>query len=54
MNFFRGVFFGLGSVLGGTVVIAVLIWLMTFMAHYVPALSDFFEAIGRLLESAKK
>jgi hypothetical protein len=30
MNFFRGIFFGLGSVLGGTVVIAALVWILSF------------------------
>lgn len=29
LNFFRGVFFGLGTFLGGTVVIAMLIWLLS-------------------------
>ena len=30
MNFVRGIFFGLGSVLGGTVVIALLAWILHF------------------------
>jgi hypothetical protein len=29
LNFFRGVFFGLGTFLGGTVVVAFLIWLLS-------------------------
>lgn len=29
LNFFRGVFFGFGTFLGGTVVIAVLIWVLS-------------------------
>jgi hypothetical protein len=29
MNFIRGIFFGFGSVLGGTVVIALLAWLLS-------------------------
>lgn len=28
INFWRGIFFGLGSVLGGTVLITVLVWLL--------------------------
>ena len=28
LNFFRGVFFGLGTFLGGTVVIAILVWFL--------------------------
>lgn len=29
MNFIRGVFFGLGSALGGTVVLAIAVWLLS-------------------------
>ncbi|MGI9341143.1 MAG: DUF5665 domain-containing protein, partial [Psychrobacter sp.] len=31
INFIRGLTFGLGSVLGGTVVIAILIWMLTLL-----------------------
>lgn len=30
MNFVRGIFFGLGSVIGGTVVIALIVWVLSF------------------------
>lgn len=30
MNFVRGIFFGLGSVLGGTIVIALVVWVLGF------------------------
>ena len=33
MNFFRGIFFGLGSVLGGTVVIALVVWALSFFVN---------------------
>lgn len=51
MNFLRGLFFGLGSVLGGTVVIALLLWILTLLADVIPGLSNFFDAISRLLEA---
>lgn len=50
LNFFRGVFFGFGSVLGGTVVVALIVWLLTFLGNYIPALGDFFDGISQLLE----
>lgn len=53
MNFVRGLFFGLGSVLGGTVVIATIVWLLAALSQYIPVLSDSFEAIRQVLESAK-
>ena len=31
INFIRGIFFGVGSVLGGTVVIALVIWLLNLL-----------------------
>jgi len=31
MNFVRGIFFGVGSILGGTVVIALVVWLLSLL-----------------------
>jgi hypothetical protein len=33
INFVRGLFFGLGSVLGGTVLIALLVWVLSFFVQ---------------------
>ena len=30
VNFFRGIFFGLGSALGGSLVVALLLWVLSF------------------------
>ncbi|HET8884344.1 MAG TPA: DUF5665 domain-containing protein [Candidatus Saccharimonadales bacterium] len=51
MNFFRGIFFGFGSVLGGTIVVALLIWLLSFLAGVFPPLGDFFNGISNTVES---
>lgn len=32
MNFVRGIFFGLGSVLGGTLVLALLVWILSLFS----------------------
>lgn len=45
MNFIRGLFFGLGSVLGGTILIALLVWLLSQLGAVVPFLSDFIQQI---------
>ncbi len=45
MNFVRGLFFGVGSVLGGTVVIAVLIWILGAFVNVFPPLADFINGI---------
>lgn len=45
MNFVRGVFFGFGSVLGGTVVIALIIWILSAFVNVFPPLADFINGI---------
>lgn len=51
VNFFRGISFGIGSVLGGTVLIAVLIWLLSQFGTLVPALSEF---IGDIIDTIQR
>jgi hypothetical protein len=45
MNFVRGLFFGLGSVLGGTIVVALLIWILSAFVNVFPPLADFINGI---------
>ncbi|PLS81927.1 hypothetical protein CYG49_01000 [Candidatus Saccharibacteria bacterium] len=45
MNFFRGIFFGLGSVLGGTVVVAIVISIISLFVN--------FPLIGELLQNTQ-
>lgn len=51
MNFVRGILFGAGSVLGGTVVIALLIWVLSLLGNVIPPLGDFFDGITQTIES---
>ena len=37
VNFFRGIFFGLGTFLGGTVIVALGIFLLTWFSSLLPA-----------------
>ncbi len=52
MNFVRGVFFGFGSVIGGTLVIALLLWLLTFTSD-IPFVGEFSEKVQNSIESRK-
>jgi uncharacterized membrane protein YfcA len=51
MNFVRGIFFGLGSVIGGTIVVALIIWLMSLASGFFPPLSDFFNGVTETIQS---
>ncbi len=48
LNFFRGIFFGLGSVLGGSVVIAAIAWVVTLFID-VSGLENFLNSIREFL-----
>lgn len=50
MNFVRGIFFGLGTFLSGTVVIAAVAWLLSYFVT-IPGIGDF---IRQILDSIQK
>jgi hypothetical protein len=51
MNFFRGIFFGLGSVLGGTIVIALVVWILSLLADIPGGIGDFVQYIVNIVQS---
>jgi hypothetical protein len=53
MNFIRGIVFGFGSVIGGTIVVALLLWLLSAL-HYVPFLDGIVDSAQRSLEQRTK
>lgn len=50
MNFVRGIFFGFGSILGGTVVIALLIWILSMTGALVPGAASFVNDIIDIIQ----
>lgn len=54
MNFFRGVFFGLGSILGGTLVIALIVWILSWLADIPGGFGDFIQYIVDTVQSSNK
>ncbi len=50
MNFIRGIFFGIGSALGATLLITLLAWLLGQFADIFPPLADF---INHLIETMR-
>jgi hypothetical protein len=53
MNLIRGIFFGFGSVVGGTLVVALLLWLLSAL-QYVPFLDGITSAAQQSLERRGK
>lgn len=51
MNFFRGLFFGFGSVLGATLLIAITVWLLGKFGDVFPPLADF---INNLIDAMQR
>lgn len=50
MNFFRGIFFGVGSVLGGTIVIALIVWLLNLLVDVPGGVGDFVQYIVNVVQ----
>lgn len=53
-NFIRGIFFGLGSVLGGTIVIALLVWLLSLFGNFIPPLNNFFNDVTTTIQDSNQ
>ena len=50
LNFMRGIFFAFGSVMGGTVIIALLIWILSLF-DTLPIAGHFIDTVRQTLES---
>lgn len=53
MNFVRGIFFGLGSVIGGTVVIAIVVWLLGFFVQ-LPGIGQPIEDVQKSIQNSQQ
>lgn len=49
MNFFRGIFFGLGVALGGTFVLACVVWILSLFTE-LPWIGDFADTIKKSID----
>ena len=53
MNFFRGIFMGVGTVIGGTVVIALLVWILSLFGN-IPGIGDQVDQLQQTIQSGEK
>ena len=53
MNFVRGVFFGFGSVLGATVVVAFIIWVLAQFAGLFPSVGSYIQQVIDAMQHVK-
>jgi hypothetical protein len=53
MNFVRGVFFGLGSVIGGTVIVTLAVWILSFFVQ-IPGIGKPFEQVQDSIQSSQE
>jgi len=51
-NFIRGIFFGLGSVLGGTIIVAIIIWILSWFVNF-PGVGDYFQQLQDTLNQSQ-
>ena len=52
VNFVRGVFFGVGSVIGGTLVVAVIVWVISLFVD-LPVIGEYFQNVQHTIEQTK-
>lgn len=52
MNFVRGIFLGLGTAIGGTLVVALLIWILSFFIN-APVIGEFVEDVQSSINQSK-
>lgn len=53
MNFFRGLFFGFGSVLGATLLIALTVWALGKFGDILPPLADFMNRLTETMQQRR-
>ena len=53
LNFVRGIFFGVGTVIGGTIIVALIVWLLSWLVDIPGGVGDFIKYIVDLVQQHK-
>jgi len=54
MNFIRGIFLGFGTVIGGTLVVALIVWILTLLVDIPGGIGDFIQNIVDTVQANPK
>ncbi|MBB1566955.1 hypothetical protein HG431_004205 [Candidatus Saccharibacteria bacterium] len=54
INFFRGIFFGFGSLLGGTMLIVLLVGVLNLTGQLVPSVAGFIDQILSVMQNSRR
>lgn len=52
-NFIRGIFFGLGTIIGGTIVVALVAWMLSWFTDIPGGFGDFVQYVVDLVKNGK-
>jgi len=50
INFIRGIFFGLGTLIGGTIIVAITVWILSQFTNIFPSTGDYIETITNSIQ----
>ena len=53
VNFFRGIFFGFGTALGGSIVVALIVWALSWLTDIPGGIGDFVQLIVDSVETSQ-
>jgi len=54
MNFTRGIFFGVGTVIGGTLVVALILWILSLFTNIPGGIGDFVRYVVDIVQQHQK
>jgi hypothetical protein len=54
MNFLRGIFFGFGTIIGGTLVVALIVWILTLLTDIPGGTGEFIQYIVDTVQNSSK
>ena len=54
INFFRGICFGFGSLLGGTMLIVLSVWVLNLTGQLVPSVAGFIDQILNVMQNSRR